>query len=104
VNEKMGYGTPSDGIFARLPKKMVNTTIVKSGWITAQEAPKIVCLYLTLISRHAKKYKSSRCSHSSLKSGKDQPRDGLMIIAEDHHRSDETCANQGERNILAFLE
>jgi len=28
---KIGYGTPSEGTFASLPKKRLNTTIVKNG-------------------------------------------------------------------------
>src|SRR3990167_9763014 len=42
--ENMGYGTPSDGIFARLPKKIVKTTIVKRGCRIAHSTPKAVCL------------------------------------------------------------
>src|SRR5678815_3204350 len=41
---KSGYGTPSDGTFARFPKKRLNTTIVSSGWMIAHEAPSAVCL------------------------------------------------------------
>jgi hypothetical protein len=44
VKEKMGYGTPSEGTFARLPKKMLKTTIVRNGCRIAQLAPNNVCL------------------------------------------------------------
>src|SRR5712692_5277112 len=44
ANAKTGYGRPSDGTFAKRPKKIVNTTIVITGWMTAQPAPSAVCL------------------------------------------------------------
>src|SRR5438132_8585169 len=43
-NEKRGYGTPSDGIRANFPKKIVNTTIDMTGWTIAHPAPSVVCL------------------------------------------------------------
>src|SRR5215470_15673682 len=52
---KIGYGTPSDGIFPSLPKKMLNTTIVKNGWMIDQAAPSAVCLYRTFTSRQTRK-------------------------------------------------
>src|SRR5579863_9651678 len=39
VRLKSGYGMPSEGIFASLPKKMLNTSMVNSGWMMAQDAP-----------------------------------------------------------------
>jgi hypothetical protein len=47
----MGYGIPSLGIFANFPKIMEKMIIEKTGRIIAQENPRIVCLYNTLISR-----------------------------------------------------
>ncbi len=44
VYEKIGYGTPSEGTPARLPKKMLKTTIVRNGCRMAQAAPSAVCL------------------------------------------------------------
>ena len=55
MSENTGYGIPSEGTFARCPKKIVNTTIVISGWIIAHPAPSAVCLYRTLTSRQTKK-------------------------------------------------
>jgi hypothetical protein len=45
----------SDGILASFPKNRLNMTMVKIGWMIAQAAPSIVCLYLTFISRQVKK-------------------------------------------------
>ena len=42
--ENTGYGIPSEGMPASRPKKMVNTTIVRTGWRIAQPAPSAVCL------------------------------------------------------------
>jgi hypothetical protein len=42
--ENIGYGIPSDGILAKLPNIIVNTTIVMKGCRTAHDAPKTVCL------------------------------------------------------------
>src|SRR5262249_54888773 len=55
ANAKIGYGTPSEGIFARWPKKTANTIIVKPGWMMAQAAPSTVCLYRTWMSRQTRK-------------------------------------------------
>ena len=52
---KIGYGIPSDGIFASLPKNSEKTTIVKNGWMIAHAAPSAVCLYRTLMSRQMRK-------------------------------------------------
>jgi hypothetical protein len=52
---KSGYGTPSEGMPAKRPKKRLKTTIVMNGWMIAQDAPKAVCLYRTLMSRQARK-------------------------------------------------
>src|SRR5258708_16371999 len=49
-----GYGSPSDGIAARLPKTNVNTRVLRSGLSTAQPIPKIACLYCTPIWRQVK--------------------------------------------------
>ena len=43
-NANTGYGTPSDGMRASRPKKIVNTTIVVSGCRIAHAAPSAVCL------------------------------------------------------------
>src|SRR5215813_4720441 len=43
-NVKIGYGTPSDGTPASLPKKIVNAAMVRRGWRIAQAAPSAVCL------------------------------------------------------------
>jgi hypothetical protein len=51
----MGYGAPAAGNFARPSKTKVKTIIVMSGRKRAHPKPKIVCLYLTSKSRHAKK-------------------------------------------------
>ena len=53
---KSGYGTPSDGTFARRPKKTEKIIIVNRGCRTAQLAPSAVCLYRTLMSRQIRKY------------------------------------------------
>ena len=37
---KIGYGTPSDGIFATRENTIVNTTIADSGWTMAHAMPK----------------------------------------------------------------
>src|SRR5204863_7584275 len=48
-----GYGaSPADGNFAIRPKMTVNTTMVRSGRISADVAPIIVCLYRTATARH----------------------------------------------------
>ena len=39
-----GYGSPCDGKLANFPKMSVNTTIVRSGWSTAQAIPISDCL------------------------------------------------------------
>ncbi len=39
-----GYGRPSDGIFANLPNTSVNSSMVATGWISAQATPSTVCL------------------------------------------------------------
>src|SRR5258708_33792224 len=49
-----GYGSPSDGIAARLPKTNVNPSVLRSGLSTAQPTPKIACLYCTPIWRQVK--------------------------------------------------
>ena len=41
---KSGYGTPSDGIFASLPKNRLKMSIVKTGCMIAHAAPSAVCL------------------------------------------------------------
>lgn len=43
-NTKMGYGYPSDGIFARFPKMSVKINIIVSGCIKAHATPMTVCL------------------------------------------------------------
>jgi hypothetical protein len=58
-----GYGTPSEGIRASRPKNMLNTRVANRGCRTAHATPSTVCLYLTLMSRHTRKYSSSRYSH-----------------------------------------
>src|SRR6476660_613996 len=63
---RIGYGTPPDGSFANRPKTIVNTSIVRNGRITLQASPITVCLYLTKISRQARKKKSSRYCHRSV--------------------------------------
>ena len=42
--ENTGYGRPADGSSANFPKMSVNTTIVRSGWSTAQAIPISDCL------------------------------------------------------------
>src|SRR5882672_7427346 len=61
---KSGYGNPSDGIAASLPKTNVNTSVLMSGLSTAQPIPKIACLYCTPIWRHVKTSNSS-CARAS---------------------------------------
>src|SRR6185369_11214596 len=78
VKANSGYGTPSDGTFARCPKKRLNTTIVLSGWMTAQATPSAVCLYRTFTSRQVRKYSSSRCAHSSPSPREPHPRGGSI--------------------------
>ncbi len=39
-----GYGMPSDGIFASVPKNTLKATMVRRGWMMAQAAPSAVCL------------------------------------------------------------
>src|SRR5215472_1798055 len=46
----------------------------------AQVAPRTVCLYRTLTSRHVRKYSSSLNSHSSRSFKATQPREGLMMV------------------------
>ena len=41
---RIGYGTPSDGIFAHLPKTTVSTIIVNKGRNKAHRMPMTVCL------------------------------------------------------------
>src|SRR5258708_15379069 len=60
-----GYGSPSDGIAARLPKTNVNTSVLRSGLSTAQPIPKTACLYCTLIWRQVKTSSSSYARASS---------------------------------------
>src|SRR5712692_7903813 len=59
-----GYGSPSDGIAARLPKTNVNTSVLRSGLSTAQPIPKIACLYCTPIWRQVKT-SSSSCARAT---------------------------------------
>src|SRR5262249_7181464 len=59
-----GYGNPSDGIAASLPKTNVNTTVLISGLSTAQPMPKTACLYCTPICRQVKTSNSS-CARAS---------------------------------------
>jgi hypothetical protein len=43
--EQEGAATePADRRFASRPKDTLNTTMVKNGWMTAQAAPRAVCL------------------------------------------------------------
>ena len=42
--EKMGYGIPSDGTPASLPKTTEKTSILKTGLIIAHANPRIDCL------------------------------------------------------------
>lgn len=70
----------SEDIPASFPKKILKIIIVKNGWIIAQAAPKIVCLYRTLISRHVRKYNNSRYSQISFKFIEIHPLDGDMSI------------------------
>ena len=42
--EKTGYGSPCEGSWANFPKISVKTTIVRSGWSTAQAMPIADCL------------------------------------------------------------
>ena len=44
VKANTGYGMPSEGTLARRPKKRLNTSMVKSGWMMAHAAPSAVCL------------------------------------------------------------
>src|SRR5258708_14188180 len=60
-----GYGNPSDGIAARLPKTNVNTSVLRSGLSTAQPTPKVACLYCTLIWRQVKTNNNSYARASS---------------------------------------
>src|SRR5882762_1301668 len=60
-----GYGNPSDGIAARLPKTNVNTSVLRSGLSTAQPMPRIACLYCTPIWRQVKTSSSSYARASS---------------------------------------
>src|SRR5258708_26798291 len=60
-----GYGSPSDGIAARLPKTNVNTSVLRSGLSTAQPTPKIACLYCTPIWRQVKTNNNSYARASS---------------------------------------
>src|SRR5438105_2657648 len=69
---------PSEGIPARRPKKIEKTTIVITGWSTAQAAPRMVCAYRTFISLQARNPTSSRCSHSSRRPSARHPRGGSM--------------------------
>ena len=55
-----GYGTSVFGADAIRPKNRLKTTIIASGWRTAQATPSTVCLYRTLTSRHVRKNNSSR--------------------------------------------
>src|SRR5215831_15584405 len=59
-----GYGNPSDGIAASLPKTNVNTRVLISGLINAQPMPKTACLYCTPIWRQVKT-SSSSCARAS---------------------------------------
>src|SRR5687767_7244790 len=77
---KIGYGTPSDGIRASRPKNRLNTTMVKKGWIMAHAAPSAVCLYLTLMSRHVRKYTSSRYCHNSRRRSDTHPVGGAISM------------------------
>ncbi len=54
-NTKTGYGIESEGISNAPAKNTVNITIMSRGCKIAQENPRIVCLYFTLISRQVKK-------------------------------------------------
>src|SRR5262249_59523066 len=65
VKTKIGYGSPSEGMFARRLKMPVKINIVMNGWRTAQPIPKLVCLYRTLMSRQASNSNSSRCAQIS---------------------------------------
>jgi len=76
---KSGYGTPSEGIFAKPPKKIVKMTMVRSGWRTAQAIPRPVCLYRSLMSRSVKEVTSSRYAQSSCRSTGTHFRGGRMI-------------------------
>jgi len=68
--EKIEYGIPSLGIWARFPKMKEKIIIEKTGLIIAQENPSIVCLYITFISLDNMKYSRSLCLYNSLKSTK----------------------------------
>jgi hypothetical protein len=76
----IGYGIPSDGSFAKPPKIREKTTIVNTGWITAQATPIAACLYLTKISLRAKNQNNSRYCQSSLRSIDIKPFLGLIIL------------------------
>src|SRR5208337_5211813 len=78
ASTKRGYGTPSDGIFASPPKKIVKMTMVRSGWRTAHAIPRPVCLYRSLISRSVNEATSSRYAHSSCRSTGTHFRGGRM--------------------------
>src|SRR5882672_9547022 len=62
---KSGYGNPSDGIAASLPKTNVNTCVLMSGLSIAQPIPKIACLYCTPIWRQVKTNNNSYARASS---------------------------------------
>src|SRR6266481_8531936 len=62
---KSGYGNPSDGIAASLPKTNVNTRVLMSGLSIAQPMPRIACLYCTPIWRQVKTNNSSGARASS---------------------------------------
>src|SRR5215831_6838895 len=80
---KIGYGTPSEGTRAGRPKNRLNTTIVRTGWMIAHATPNAVWRYRTLMSRHVRKYISSRYSHSSRSWSDTQPLDGRMTTRRD---------------------
>src|SRR4051812_19614804 len=52
--------------------------MAKTGWSIAQVIPRIVCLYLTWISRHVKKQSNSRYSQMAARSGLAHPLCGLI--------------------------
>jgi len=61
--------------------------MVVNGWITAHAAPNTVCLYRTLMSRHVRKYRSSRYAQSSRASGPPSPCSARSPIpAPERHR------------------
>src|SRR3989344_5800096 len=82
---KIGYGSPSEGILASAPKKILKTIIFINGWITAHAAPIAVCLYRTFTFLQARKYRRSRYAYSSPKLSAANPFLGFIIRSAISH-------------------